>query len=249
MATPRTPKQVYDSQARETKTLSRNLARVMASFLGLPITARLVNRLAKAIFPTVSSSRERSRKLAQAVYEATKESLGTLGDPIDAPPLRDYELSHLEQAVDKALKVSGNERISARDLESVAKVADMHSRNAYRNQTMAYAIHDEDILGWARVDPVPPTCEFCRLLISRGPVYTSVEKASNKLPSGQNRYHKGCTCIPQIVFRGQRDSWPGREMYLAELERYKNATRGKSGAARRRAWRSAVDKANGGKKY
>lgn len=238
MAAP-TPRQVYDEQQKETRRLVRVLATLLAAFLGLPVTPKTVRDLAKAIFPEVVKSRGRQEDLARRVYEAAKADAG-LPEPIKSPETREYTLEGLEKGIDEALKVSGNESLTARDLESVANTADMHSRNAFRNRMTAYSVNDDDVLGWARVDPVPPTCEFCRLLISRGPVYKTAKTAGDR-----NRYHKGCTCVPQLVFRGQRNSWPGREMYLAELERYKQATKGKRGKEARRAWRDAVNRANG----
>src|SRR5690606_38576725 len=173
---------------------------------GLPITPKTVRDLAKAIFPEVVKSRGRQEDLARRVYEAAKADAG-LPEPIKSPGTREYTLEGLEKGIDEALKVSGNESLTARDLESVANTADMHSRNAFRNRMTAYSVNDDDVLGWARVDPVTPTCEFCRLLISRGPVYKTAKTADDR-----KQQHNGCNCVRKPIFRCQRARWQGRKM-------------------------------------
>lgn len=75
------------------------------------------------------------------------------------------------------------------------------------------------IRGWARFDPRPPTCAFCTMLISRGPVYhtkgtagiteVSQDKLERTILDGTqsdidellNRWHPGCTCIAVPVYK------------------------------------------------
>lgn len=241
MAAPN-PSDVYETQQEVTRRLVVALAPVLSPFLGVRRTPRLGRAIASAIFPLVQSGRRTSRQLARRVYVAQKSDWDPDRAPIDEPSTRTYELENLAHALDEALTVNDAESVESEDLERAANVADLHVRNAYRNQSLAYVHNDPDIVGWARVDPRPPTCELCRLLISRGPVFKSAKSAGER-----NKYHKGCTCIPQIVFEGQEESWPGREIYLAERRRYNDATRGLGGKNARRAWREAVKKANGSK--
>lgn len=71
---------------------------------------------------------------------------------------------------------------------------------------------------WARFDPRPPTCAFCTMLISRGPVYHSKKSAGGYVGSQDelektildgaqddidellNRWHPGCTCIVVPIY-------------------------------------------------
>lgn len=239
MARP-TPSEIYRAQQELTRRITRVLAEILSPYLGLRVTAEIVRAISRAILPVVLGGRDKSKQLARAVYVETKREWSPGSSVVPEPRVREYTEQHLAEAVDRALLVGGNDVIHPEDLERVAAVADTHVRNAYRNTSLAYVHNDDDIVGWARIDPLPPTCEFCRLLIARGPVYKSAKTAG-----GRNKFHTGCTCIPQLVVRGQERNWPGREMYLAERQRYENATKGKSGKEARKAWREAVDKANG----
>lgn len=239
MATPPTPNDVYEAQQRLTRQLILAIAPLLAPFLGVRKTSLLGRAIAAAIFPTLRNGRKASSRLARQVYVAQKAAWNRDRAPIAEPEIRDYELELFVKAVVRDLEISGSSTVVSEDLERIANSADLHVRNAYRNTSLAYVHNDNDIRGWARIDPVPPTCEFCRLLISRGPVYKSEQSAG-----GRHKYHKGCTCVPQIVFRGQENDWPGREMFLAERSRYRSATKGKSGKAARKAWREAAEAAN-----
>lgn len=239
MASPPTPSDVYQAQQSLTRQLVKALVPVLAPFLGAKRRPSLARAIASAIFPVIRSGRSESEKLARRVYTLQKADWDRDRPPIADPKIRAYEIGDLVAALVKDLEINDAPEIESEDLERIANSADLHTRNAYRNKELAYVHNDEDVVGWARVDPKPPTCEFCRLLISRGPVYKSAKSAE-----GRNRYHKGCTCVPQIVFRGQENDWPGREMYEAELARYRKATKGKSGKAARKAWREAVDAVN-----
>lgn len=241
MAKP-TPNNVYRAQQELTRRLTRSLTPLLSPFLGLKISTNVVLAITRAIFPAVQAARAQSRQLARAVYLEALKEWDSSAPAIAEPGIRQYVEKNLETAVSKALDISGNENIEADDLERVVSVADLHTRNAYRNSQLAHVLNDDNIVGWARIDPEPPTCEFCRLLISRGPVYKTEKSAG-----GKNKFHIGCTCIVQKVFRGQEKTWIGRDQYLAERKRYQDATRGKSGKEARRAWREAVAEANGRK--
>jgi hypothetical protein len=54
---------------------------------------------------------------------------------------------------------------------------------------------DPEAIGWARVAK-PTACAFCRLLATRGGVYTSV--------TVKFRAHNGCSCTAEPVLKGQR---------------------------------------------
>lgn len=54
---------------------------------------------------------------------------------------------------------------------------------------------DPEAVGWARVAK-PNACAFCRMLATRGGVYTS--------ETAKFRAHNGCSCTAEPVFKGQR---------------------------------------------
>ncbi|RTL64437.1 MAG: hypothetical protein EKK42_24500 [Pseudonocardiaceae bacterium] len=78
---------------------------------------------------------------------------------------------------------------------------------------------DPACLGWARVDPNPPACGFCTMLISRGPVYTSSEAAGDE----RNIFHPNDTCRVVPVF--DDDDWAGKAAYEAANEAYISANK------------------------
>lgn len=83
---------------------------------------------------------------------------------------------------------------------------------------------DLPIRGIARFDPRPPTCAFCTMMISRGPVYHTSGKTAgwpldvkrlerlvldddpDKINELMNKWHPGCTCIAVPVYK--YDNYP-----------------------------------------
>lgn len=215
--------------------LMRRIVRAIIPHMGKPVTPELVSTIVTRTFPHVLTSRELYRRLAVTNY---RERMADAGHPlIDVPAVRQYTSDDWRKAVERAADPEkGYTHITREVIERTAIRGDLHSRNAERNQTIAFAANDSNIVGWARVDLTPPTCPLCRLTISRGPVYSSSEAAGDD----RNTYHGGCTCETVLVIKGQEDSWPGRDMFLAEKDRYKTAVKGKRGADRSRAYRAAV---------
>ena len=160
MAKP-TPNNVYRAQQELTRRLTRSLIPLLSPFLGMKITTNVVLAITRAIFPAVQAARAQSRQLARAVYLEALKEWNSSAPAIAEPGIRQYVEKNLETAVSKALDISGNENIEADDLERVVSVADLHTRNAYRNSQLAHVLNDDNIVGWARIDPEPPTCEFC----------------------------------------------------------------------------------------
>lgn len=84
--------------------------------------------------------------------------------------------------------------------------------------------------GWARM-PIGETCKFCRMLASRGAVYTSRDKALFKEEGG--RYHDWCDCEPVPVWSDADlpyDPQPYLDEYLADRAGGKSAGGSKSKA-------------------
>lgn len=78
---------------------------------------------------------------------------------------------------------------------------------------------DPACLGWARVDPEPPSCGFCTMLISRGPVYKTAETAGDE----RNVFHPNDTCRTVPVF--DSNDWSGRAAFEAAQDAYAAASR------------------------
>lgn len=66
-----------------------------------------------------------------------------------------------------------------------------------RNTIALNSGRDPSAGAWARVPSGLVTCDFCRMLASRGPVYRSAETA------GQGtHYHDRCDCVPTQIWDG-----------------------------------------------
>jgi hypothetical protein len=95
------------------------------------------------------------------------------------------------------------------------------------------------IVGFARVTDGDP-CAFCRMLASRGPVYSTYVSAG-----GRTDWHDKCSCGVEPVMRGTRGAyeWPGRGRdYASE---WAEATAGLSGQDAINAYRRYVDSGAG----
>lgn len=102
-------------------------------------------------------------------------------------------------------------RVSAADQRAGASASKLLADVA--RQTVTDAVHDDDAaVGWARVAR-PGACAFCRLLTTRGGVYTS--------QTVKFRAHDGCSCTAEPVFRGER--WEPAAHVRAWQAQYKRA--------------------------
>jgi len=75
---------------------------------------------------------------------------------------------------------------------------------------------------WARFSISKKPCPWCRMLISRGPVFFSERTASFKA-------HKHCRCLPRVIYQGTPAQRDREAEYLAEWK----ATGGDLNAMRR----------------
>lgn len=203
-----TPEEVYDRQQTLTRSLTRQLLPLIAPLVGSKVSRSALALLVRAFFPVVAASREKQAALAEEYYRGARERAGVPGEPVSRPETREYAEEALSSGLERV--ISEDEVLSDEAAASAVLVADTHSRNAYRNTVMAYSRADPRIRGWARIDPKPPTCPFCRMLISRGPVYSTAESAGER-----NKFHRGDTCVPTLVFQGQEDSYDGVEQTRA----------------------------------
>lgn len=230
-----TPRPVTQRQ-RETLSLRfmRRIARLILPFVGKPVTNSILAQMTSRSFRSVEQLRHEYRLLATRSF-AYHLDIGI--PPIDrVPKIRAYEMQDWAKAVNRSLQaedeIPEGRTVTRQDVSRVLRRADLHGRNAERNTMVALSVESDEVIGWARVDPIPPTCPLCRLTISRGPVYSSAQAAG----SDGNDYHTGCTC--EVVPVRSKESWPGREQYLKERQLYRQA----KGSPK--AYRALVKKAN-----
>lgn len=222
------PSQLPPVRDALTRALMRAIAPVFAPLVGSPMTRAHVRVVAQATIAEVVKSRNAFVALAVQQYR----SMDNTGN-IDPPPLRNYTVASWEMALRRAWStvVRDQTPLAQNDVARALVTADHQGREAERAQLVAYSMHDDKIVGWARVDFSPPTCPFCTMLISRGPVYSTAESAGRDPTDGRNRFHHGDTCGVILVTKETRDSYPGIERTRAAERAWITAGKGtKSGA-------------------
>lgn len=220
------------AQAAISAALVREVLAVTEQFRSPRVSNSVWLQLLRLLFPIVLKRRQESAVLGRKFYDAQREVYYP-----NLPPhpmfLAEYELDWFIEAMEPAraefVKPGASEESSAR----IALRAMKEVENGGR-RTMLRAVEDEDgrddvVQGWARVATGRETCEFCLMLVSRGPVYTSArssgfnaddETAKEILHEGNEeeirklmtRWHEGCDCKVVPVF--DRQSWPGRDAFI-----------------------------------
>jgi hypothetical protein len=187
------------------------------------------NHLIRAIYPVVKQYRDEATTLAREFYDANRAR--ETGAPRQDVFKDDYypiewfaeTLEPTYQQFQRTRNVDG----AITDLSArVTKVVEDGAR-----RTLIEAVEedvDQPIRGWARYDPQPPTCAFCTMMISRGPVYQNAgtaglrldedeaERLANAISRNQGeeaqvaeeemrqmmtRWHPGCTCLVVPVYK------------------------------------------------
>lgn len=67
-----------------------------------------------------------------------------------------------------------------------------------RETIREWARRDPRAIGWRRVSDGDP-CAFCAMLVTRGPVYTSEQRALSRESDG-TKYHAHCGCTVEVVY-------------------------------------------------
>lgn len=179
--------------------------------------------LVALLFPTVVNARAQAEALAAAFY-GSQNPAGTAPDW--EPP--EYTAQNLETALSRHRDRFLDPVTQPQAVVAMAATAARHVDQAGREYVIGASGLDEADVRWARYDPYPPSCAFCTLLISRGPVYWST--------SSEFKAHDKDTCVAVPVFG---DDWPGREQFEAAEAFYIEHAAGEPGA-QLKALRKAV---------
>jgi len=189
----------------------RLIIRATRSSMGSRVTPGLLDQIFRQTKPIVDSSRTLARDISYRDYREF------VGDTDLIPPL---ELNRFTDELWRgSLERHTNdfETLSAGAVEQIAMSADYWARDAEWGQRADVAKKDPRIWKVARVDPEPPSCPFCTLLNSRGPVYVSME-------SGSRTLHGGDQCLLIWVQKGQTD-YPHKRSTDIAMEAYKRAVK------------------------
>lgn len=186
--------------------------RVTRPSMGSRVTPDLITQLVSQTKPIVDTARGMARDLAYRDYRDFVDRSADLVPPLELNRFTD-ELwrSSIEKRTEEMAT------LSAGAVEEIALAADYWARDAEWGQRADVAKKDPEIYKVARVDPEPPSCPFCTLLNSRGPVYVSME-------SGSRTLHTGDQCMLVWVRKGQTD-YPYKRSTDIALEAYKRAVK------------------------
>lgn len=220
-----------EAQARISAALVREVLVVATEFLAPRMSNSLWIQFLKLLFPLVLRRRNESARLARDFYDEQRE----LHHP-DLPRhdvfLAEYQLDWFIEAMEPTraefVKPGASEDSAARVALRTMKETENGGRRTMIRPVEDGDYSDDVVQGWARVATGRETCEFCLMLVSRGPVYRSArsaglraddESAKEVLHEGNEaeiaklmtRWHDGCDCKVVPVF--DRQSWPGREAY------------------------------------
>lgn len=203
----------------------------------------------QAVAGIVTQLSKASATLAGRTYLADRAAAG-LTDPFRPPLAPPPPAEQINKTLDWATKdlwtrdLTPEKVTVARTQISGATqklVADPH-----RATTRSSILADRFAVGYVRIAR-PDCCAFCRMLASRGAVYTSAKAAGEAKaselygPDAQgvaNRYHDHCHCIVRPVF--SRDAvLPEHNQQWAD--EWAEVTKGLFGRAARIAWRRHVE--------
>lgn len=175
-----------------------------------------------------------SAGLAAEYYRAFRLAEGISGTPTvrvaPAAPANESvrNLRYVGLVNTEKLLIANRPDVVAVALTNVSGEVSRQVLNRGRGTLVASVEADQRALGWARVTDASP-CSFCRMLASRGPVYSQ---------GGGFSAHGHCGCSVEPVY-SEDQPWPGKaQEWRAEWD---DVTEGLSGADARLAFRQHVE--------
>jgi hypothetical protein len=197
-------------------------------------------RFVALTYPPIKNTRDQATSLARDFYDDNRYAQTRVSDRHNIYKDNHYPQQWFSEAVNPTivdLRKTGNADAAIVDFTNrVTKIVEDGAR-----RTIIKGVETDDrqvIRGFARFDPRPPTCAFCTMMISRGPVYSSAENAgidlddlsaeelweegdTDAMNAMMNRWHPGCTCIAVPVYK--RSGYPSEEQEKAALKLYNEA--------------------------
>jgi len=233
---------------RKQNILSRMLAAllyVFQQFIRGYMSAREWNDMMTVTYRVMKPYRDEGTQLAREFYDSNRAA--QLPDKArhdiftdDFYPERWYREAMLP--VYQKLQKGATPDVAVE--EAVARVTKVYE-DAQR-RTLIQGITEDTgqvVRGFARFDPRPPTCAFCTMMISRGPVYIkSGEGSTAGWPFGterlerlildddpdainelMNKWHPDCTCIVVPVYK--YDNYPTQAQEKEAFKIYEEAVK------------------------
>lgn len=207
------PAQARQVRDKTSQTLTSALALYLRPFVGRTASVALVSLMGRRTRPLVSGARTTLARSATQQYITALEG----AKPLKATKLTRFDDQVWAQSLTKTIlpEPSLTVVVTEEHVAEIVRSGDHWAKDAERGTLIDYAMRDKRFEGWARIDPVPPTCPFCTVLISIGPTRSDPQKA---------HFHKGDTCEVQLVLKGQAE-YEGADQVKAAEAKYKQAVR------------------------
>jgi hypothetical protein len=203
------PRQARRVRSRTTTALEKRLRAALGPFLGKVVSEALLGSMGRKTRPLVAGARKQLRNSAVSQYKTFLDG----GKPLSAPTLTKFSN---ESWVATLAKVTEEvDSVTEDVVDEIVRKGEYWARDAEHGTLIDYAIRDDRVEGWARVDPEPPACPFCTVLISIGPTRTDPLKA---------HFHTGDTCEIVLVGPDQTD-YEGADQVKAAQEEYERAAK------------------------
>lgn len=207
------------------------------------------------LYPVVAQARTKSATLARAFYDSQR-ALHYPKLPRNDRPLEEYQFPWFVQNMEPARKLMSVEQSPDHALTTLALQATREVDNAGRRQMLHAVVFDPGltdaqkaaetagrpktkvIRGWARVATGDHPCEWCLMLVSRGPTYLGADTAGldlddytaqKMIAAGEdvsefmNQWHPGCKCRVVPVYK--TESWAGEAAAKRALQLWNEATK------------------------
>lgn len=208
------PVQARHVRKQTSQTLTSALAKAMRPFVGRAASKALVSVLGKRTAPYVRGARSTMSRLATQQYVTALEG----AKPLKATKLTRFDDDVWLQSLEKKILPdldSVEVMITEDHVAEVQRAGEHWALDAERGTLIDYAMRDKRFEGWARIDPQPPTCPFCTVLISIGPLRSDPQKA---------HFHAGDTCEVVLVPKGVKD-YEGADQVAEAKTTYEQAVK------------------------
>lgn len=197
------------------QTLANALAKALRPFVGQTASKALVGQMGRRTVPYVRGARTTLSQSATQQYRTALEG----AKPLSPTKLTRFDDQVWLQSLEKTILPEEGQDVSVtvteEHVQEIQRSGEHWALDAERGTLIDYAMRDKRFEGWARIDPTPPTCPFCTVLISIGPKRTDPTKA---------HFHKGDTCEVVLVPKGTKD-YEGADQVKAAEEKYKQAVK------------------------
>lgn len=174
-------------------------------------------------YPVIDDARRESSRVAREYYDMYRQEFMSGTHEID---LASYSFQRFAQGMEKVREDLSEPEADSGVVDTVEGRMQREIRNANRGTQLRAVETDEKCIGWARVG-TGSSCYFCLMLLARGAVYKSEQKALRRKSDGR-RFHDNCDCLAVPIFDTSAQ-WDGKDEFFDAKRTYNRLTKGYQG--------------------